>query len=164
MEIIKLDAHKIHDFQGFLKDNKNDAGLVMLALHQAQELFGFIPVEIQKLISSASGYSVGRIAGVISFYSHFYTKPRGKYIVNVCTGTACYVKGAQQILDDILSSMNVKMNETSHDGLLTISSTRCVGACALAPIVTINGEVHGRLKISQGSQIVKDLTSKGKKN
>lgn len=117
----------------------------MPVLHEAQKIFGCLSLEVQKYVSQAMDVPVSDIYGVATFYSQFTLKPKGKYKVGVCMGTACYVKGSQAILDELLKEMDLKVGETSDDGLFTLDATRCLGACGLAPIIMINDDVYGRL-------------------
>src|SRR5690554_1815064 len=118
----------------------------MPVLHSAQEIFGCLSLDVQKYISKEMDIPVSDIYGVATFYSQFTLKPKGKYRVGVCMGTACYVKGSQAILDELKKVLDLKEGETSEDGLFTLDATRCLGACGLAPIMMINDDVYGRLK------------------
>lgn len=118
-------------------------GPVKLMLHDVQSELGYIPFKAMEKIADASSTSVAEVYGVVTFYSQFTTQPKGKHVINICLGTACYVKGAQQILDQMLELTGAPINGTSDDGLFSIDATRCVGACGLAPVVIIDGEVYG---------------------
>ena len=123
--------------------NKQKPGPLMPTLHAAQEIFGCIPLEIQKIISKELDISVSTINGVVTFYSRFSTEPKGKHIVGVCLGTACYVRGSQEIIDAVSKELNIGVGETTSDGNFTLEATRCLGACGLAPVFTIDEEVYG---------------------
>ena len=114
-------------------------------LQQAQEIYGYLPLEVQKIIARETGASVEEIFGIVTFYSQFKLNPNGEYAIAVCLGTACYVKGAQDLLDAIEAEIGVKAGDTSPDGKYSVEATRCIGACGLAPVLTVNGEVYGRL-------------------
>jgi NADH-quinone oxidoreductase E subunit len=114
-------------------------------MHEAQEIFGYLPIEVQNYIAEALEISITDVYGVATFYSQFSLKPKGKYNISVCMGTACYVKGAQKILDRLKKELNIEVGETTEDGKFTITATRCLGACGLAPVMTINDDVYGRL-------------------
>jgi NADH:ubiquinone oxidoreductase subunit E len=115
-------------------------------LRQAQEIFGYLPMEVQEFISQEMNLPVSKIYGVVTFYNFFTMKPRGKYMVNVCLGTACYVKGAARIVTILEEILGIKMGETTPDKLFTLSAVRCVGACSLAPVFVIGEDTFGRLE------------------
>ena len=125
--------------------HKDIKGSMMPILQQAQEIYGYLPIEVQKIIARETGASVEEIFGIVTFYSQFKLNPNGKYAIAVCLGTACYVKGAQELLDAIEAEIGVKAGDTSPDGKYSVEATRCIGACGLAPVLTVNGEVYGRL-------------------
>ena len=125
--------------------HKDIKGSMMPILQQAQEIYGYLPLEVQKIIARETGVSVEEIFGIVTFYSQFKLNPNGKYAIAVCLGTACYVKGAQELLDAIEAEIGVKAGDTSPDGKYSVEATRCIGACGLAPVLTVNGEVYGRL-------------------
>jgi NADH-quinone oxidoreductase E subunit len=114
-------------------------------MHEAQEIFGYLPIEVQNYIAEALKIPITDVYGVATFYSQFSLKPKGKYNISVCMGTACYVKGAQKILDRLKEELNVEVGETTEDGKFTITATRCLGACGLAPVIMVNDDVYGRL-------------------
>lgn len=114
-------------------------------LRQAQEIFGFLPIEVQQFVAEELKLPVSKVFGVVTFYNFFSMKPRGKHIINVCTGTACYVKGAPRLVSMFEEELGVKLGETTKDGLFTLSSVRCVGACSLAPVFVIGEETYGRI-------------------
>lgn len=120
-----------------------EKGSVIVMLHKVQDELGYIPYEAMLEISKATGVSVAEIYGVVNFYAQFTTQPKGKHIINVCLGTACYVKGAQSIIDTAVELTGSAVNSTSSDGLFSVDATRCVGACGLAPVVIIDGQVFG---------------------
>jgi NADP-reducing hydrogenase subunit HndA len=118
---------------------------LMSTLQKAQGIYGYLPLHVQKKVAFSLNVSVAEVYGVISFYSFFSLKPKGETVVNVCLGTACYVKGAQPILEKIESSIGIKSGEVTKDGKFSISACRCVGACGLAPVIMVNEDVYGRL-------------------
>lgn len=120
---------------------------LMMILSDIQKEYGYIPLEVQEIVSARTGVSVAEIYGVVTFYSFFSLQPKGKYVIGVCLGTACYVKGAQQILDKFSEIIGIKPGETSADGLFTLDALRCIGACGIAPAVTINGKVYPKLTV-----------------
>ena len=127
---------------------------LMMILSDVQKEYGYIPLEVQELISKKTGISVAEIYGVVTFYSFFSLTPKGKYVIGVCMGTACYVKGAGQILDKFAEILSIKPGETSADGLFTLDALRCIGACGIAPAVTINGKVYPKLTVDAVPKIV----------
>lgn len=118
-------------------------GALMPILHDAQEIFGCVPIEIQKIIHEETGFPISKINGVVTFYSHFSIEPKGKHIIAVCMGTACYVRGAQNVLDAFEEALGIKAGQTTEDGMFTLEATRCIGACGLAPVFSIDGKVYG---------------------
>lgn len=120
-------------------------GALMPVLQQAQEIYGYLPVEVQKIISSELGIPLKEVYGVVTFYAQFSLNPKGKYRVSVCMGTACYVRGASEILDRVEKKLSLKPDGITPDGKFSLDATRCIGACGLAPVMTINDEVFGRL-------------------
>ena len=124
---------------------RGKAGALIPVLHQAQEVFGFLPRDVQVLVAKGLDVPLSEVDGVITFYSLFTSEPQGKYKVGVCMGTACYVKGAADVLEELKKQLAVDVNKTSLDGLFTLEVTRCVGACGLAPVVSVGDDVYGRL-------------------
>ena len=123
----------------------NNPGELINILHKTQESFGYLPEEVQQVVAECLGIPVGRVYGVVSFYSFFTMKPKGKYAISVCLGTACYVKGAEKILDALKSELKISEGGVTEDGKFSLDVLRCVGACGLAPVMTINGKTYGRL-------------------
>ncbi len=132
----------------------NEKTPLMMILSDIQKEYGYIPLEVQELVSERTGISVAEIYGVVTFYSFFSLQPKGKYVIGVCMGTACYVKGAQQVLDKFSELIGIKPGETSKDGLFTLDALRCIGACGIAPAVTINGKVYPKLSVNAIPAIV----------
>ena len=134
----------------------NEKTPLMMILSDIQKEYGYIPLEVQELVSERTGISVAEIYGVVTFYSFFSLTPKGKYVIGVCLGTACYVKGAQQIVDKFSEIIGIKAGETSADGLFTLDALRCIGACGIAPAVTINGKVYPKLTVDAVPKIVEE--------
>ena len=130
-------------------------GALMPILQEAQEIYGYLPVEVMKIIAKETETPLEEIFGVASFYSQFSLNPKGEVAIAVCLGTACYVKGSGEILDKIVEILGVSSGETSADGRYSVDATRCIGACGLAPVLTINGEVYGRLVVADVPDILK---------
>ncbi len=139
---------------------KQDKDNLIQILNDVQEHYGYIPVLAQKAISEYLNIPMAEIYGVITFYSRFTLKPKGKYHIAVCLGTACYVKGSQKIMDRLEERLGIKTGETSKDGKFSIEATRCVGACGLAPVFTVNGEVYGKATVQKLDQILDELQEK----
>ena len=129
---------------------------LMMILSDIQNEYGYIPLEVQEIVSEETGIPVAEIYVVITFYSFFSLEPKGKYVVGVCLGTACYVKGAQQIIDRFCEILGIKPGQTTEDGLFTIDALRCIGACGIAPAVTINGKVYSKMTIDKVAEIIDD--------
>lgn len=127
---------------------------LMMILSDIQKEYGYIPLEVQEIVSAETGVSVAEIYGVVTFYSFFSLQPKGKYIIGCCLGTACYVKGAQQVIDKFSELLGIGVGETTEDGLFTIDALRCIGACALAPAVTINGKIYPRVTVKDVDKII----------
>ena len=123
--------------------HKDERGPMKLMLHDIQDELGYIPFEAMEKIAEALNVPVSKVYGVVTFYSQFTTEPKGKHIISVCLGTACYVNGAQTILDLLCEMTECEVNSKSEDGLFSIDATRCVGACGLAPVVSVDGTVFG---------------------
>ena len=128
---------------------RNIDGPLMPVLQGAQEIYGYLPIEVQKIISEELDISLEHIYGVVTFYAQFSLAPKGEYQIAVCLGTACYVKGSGEILDKIKEIIGVDVGECSPDGKFSLDATRCIGACGLAPFITIHDEVFGRLTVGE---------------
>ncbi len=129
-------------------------------LNEIQEQYGYISQEAQKELSEYLGIPMAEIYGVITFYSRFSLKPKGKYNISVCLGTACFVKGSQKIMDRLQERLKIGQGETTPDGKFSIEETRCVGACGLAPVFTVNGEVYGKATVQKLDQVLDELMKK----
>ena len=128
-----------------IETNKGQKGAVMMTLQSAQDIFGHVPKDVQIRIAEGLGVPLSEVYGVATFYSQFALDPRGQYIIGVCLGTACYVKGSKDVLDKVVETLATPVGKTTADGLFTIKDTRCLGACGLAPVMMINDDVYGRL-------------------
>ena len=146
---------KMEKLEHILEEHKNQQGALMPVLHETQELFGYLPEDAQKRISEVLNISLAEIYGVATFYSRFTLKPRGKYTIGVCLGTACYVKNAQGVLDKLKDELKVTSGETTADGKFTLEATRCLGCCGLAPVIMINDDVYGKLEPKDIPDILK---------
>ena len=135
---------------------KDEPTSTMMILEDIQKENGYIPLEVQELVSELTGVPVSEIYGVVTFYSFFSMTPKGKYVIGVCLGTACYVKGSQLVLDKFGELLHIKPGETTEDGLFTLDVLRCIGACAVAPAVSINGKVYPQVKVDNVAKIIND--------
>ncbi|MDD3127000.1 MAG: NAD(P)H-dependent oxidoreductase subunit E [Candidatus Izemoplasmatales bacterium] len=151
---INITEEKIARLFEVMEKNKRKPGPLMPTLHEAQKIFGCIPIEVQKIIAKELNESVAKINGVVTFYGNFSIEPKGETIINVCLGTACYVRGSQSVLDAFADELHLKPGETSEDGKFTLQSTRCIGACGLAPIFTVNEAVYGNSSVSKVKEIL----------
>ncbi len=131
--------------QEIIEKYKDTRGALIPVLHEAQEVYGYLPIEIQKKISEELNIPLSEIYGVVTFYTQFSLNPKGKYKISVCMGTACYVKGSGQILDKFKEKLGLEVGECSDDGMFSLDACRCIGACGLAPVITVNDDVYGRL-------------------
>ena len=132
----------------------NDAGELINVLHKTQEAFGYLPEEVQREIAKHLNISVAKVYGVVTFYSFFTMTPKGRYPISVCMGTACYVRGAEKVVDTLMRELDVKVGGVTADGKFSLDCLRCVGACGLAPVVTIGEKVYGRVEASKVKEIL----------
>ncbi len=139
---------------------KNEPSPLMLILSDVQKEYGYIPLEVQEIISAKTGIPVSDIYGVVTFYNFFSLEPKGKYVIGVCIGTACYVKGGQNILDKFGEALKIKPGQTTEDGLFSLDDLRCLGACGIAPAVSINGKVYPKVTLAQVPQIIQEYREK----
>ena len=137
---------RFEELSKYIKSLGETTGIAMSVLQQAQHLFGYLPLEVLKFISKEIHVPVAELYGVATFYSQFNLTPKGKHQIGVCLGTACYVRGAQKVLDKLREQLKVEVGGTTADGRFTLDATRCLGCCGLAPIMMIDGEVYGKLE------------------
>ena len=147
---------KIEEICGRYKDENTP---LMMILSDIQNEYGYIPLEVQEIVSRETGISVAEIYGVVTFYSFFSLTPKGKFVIGCCLGTACYVKGAQQVIDKFSEELGIQPGETTDDGMFTLDALRCIGACGIAPAVTINGTVYPKMSVSQVPEVIKKYQS-----
>lgn len=145
---------KLEKLNSILKEFKGQPGALIPVLHQAQQVYGYLPEEVQYHISQGLGVPLADVYGVVTFYALFTMTPRADYNVAVCMGTACYVKGAGELVQKIHDELGIKIGEISEERKYGLEATRCIGACGMAPVLTINEEVHGRLNSDQLGQIL----------
>lgn len=131
--------------QEVIEAHKGTPGALMPVMQQAQDIYGYLPVEVQTAIAEGLGCSLEQVYGVSTFYAWFNLEPKGKHLIRVCMGTACYVKGSQAVLDELAKQLKIEPGHTTPDGKFTLEATRCLGCCGLAPVITIDDQVYGRL-------------------
>lgn len=139
-------------------------GALIPVLHEVQDTYGYLPEDVLHLVSDELGIPMTDIYGVASFYSFFSLEPKGEHIIRVCMGTACYIKGAQSLIDRIGTDLGIKPGETTKDGKFTLEATRCLGACGLAPVMTIDDDVHGRLMQGDIPKVLKKYSEPAKED
>ncbi|MBE7034637.1 MAG: NAD(P)H-dependent oxidoreductase subunit E [Ruminococcaceae bacterium] len=142
-----------------INKHKGTDGALIPVLHEAQEIYGYLPVEVQAIISKNLGVTMAEIYGVVTFYTQFTTQPKGEYKIGVCLGTACYVKGSGDILNKIKEKLGISEGECTADGKFSIDATRCIGACGLAPVLTVNDEVYGKITVDDVESILAKYTA-----
>jgi len=136
----------------------NDAGELINILHETQNLLGYLPEDVQRIVAEKLEIPVSRVYGVVTFYAFFTEKPKGKYPISVCLGTACYVRGSEKLLDEFKRILGIEVGETTPDGKFSLDCLRCVGACGLAPVVMIGEKVYGRLQATEVRKILDELS------
>ena len=137
------------ELKEFIREEKNEKGCLMPIIQKAQGIYGYLPYEVQKMISDELSIPLEKVYGIATFYSQFNLYPKGKYQISVCLGTACYVKGSAEILKKLEQILGISEGECTPDGKFSLDACRCLGACGLAPVMTINGEVYGRLTVDK---------------
>lgn len=151
---------ELENYISTLEDKKSS---LIIILHKAQEIFGYIPEEVQEFVAEKIEVPVSKVYGVVSFYNFFSMEPKGKYPISVCTGTACYVRGAEKILEALQKELGLKLGGVTKDGLFSLDSLRCIGACGLAPVMLVGKDVHGKVKPEDVKKIIakyKELEAK----
>jgi NADH:ubiquinone oxidoreductase subunit E len=139
----RLNPAALKKIDEIVKKHVKEPGPTIVMLHEVQNELGYVPFEAMEKIAEATGQSAADVYGVVMFYAQFTTQPKGKHVVNICLGTACYVKGSQKIIDAVQDLIKAPVNGTSEDGLFSLDATRCLGACGLAPVTVIDGTVIG---------------------
>jgi NADP-reducing hydrogenase subunit HndA len=153
VELKKEDVAKLKEI---CKSFNNQPGELINVLHKSQEHFGYLPAEVQEVISQELNVPVAKVYGVVTFYSFFTMIPKGQHPISICTGTACYVRGAEKVVDEFKRKLNINVGETTPDGKFSISCLRCVGACGLAPVVLVGEKVYGRVAPDEVEKILKE--------
>lgn len=153
-------AHLYEELDKYIDSFPDKRGILIAVLHRAQELFGYLSRELQEHVAKKLEIAASRVYGVVTFYSFLKTEPRGQYCINVCLGTACFVRGSEDILHEFEKDLGIKSGETSSDGQFSLDAIRCVGACGLAPVVMVNDQVYGRVKVEDVKDIVEEHMAK----
>lgn len=154
MATIKLEENKLEELKNVCKSFNNEKGELINVLHKAQGIFGYLPAEVQEIVAKELHVSTAHVYGVVSFYSFFSMLPKGEHPVSICLGTACYVRGAEKVIDEFKLLLNVNVGETTPDGKFSLACLRCVGACGLAPVVLVGDKVYGRVAPAGVKQIL----------
>ena len=137
-----------------IERHKGQDGAVIPVLHEAQEIYGYLPIEVQEMIAEGLDVPLAEIYGIVTFYAQFSLSPKGEYNISVCLGTACYVKGSGDIFDKFSEKLGIGADECTEDGKFSLTACRCIGACGLAPVLTVNEEVYGRLTVDDVDDIL----------
>mgnify|MGYP002640123004 CR=1 FL=1 len=156
LDMSELDKDLLKELDMYIEDTVDPVGSLINVLHKAQHLFGYLPFNLQLYISRKVGVDAAKVNGVVSFYSYFTEKKTGKNVISLCMGTACYVKGAEKVLHKILKELDCGKNEVTKDELFTVRDVRCIGACGLAPILTVGEKVYGHVKVDMVEDILKE--------
>jgi len=146
---------KLNQVKDMLKKYEGQRGALLQALQEAQGIMGYLPIEVQKMVAETLNVTLSEVYSTITFYSFFNLKPRGKYQIRVCLGTACYVRGAEKVLDRLKTELGIEVGDTTDDTKFSLDACRCIGACGLAPAIIINDEVYGRLTPDKVPEILK---------
>lgn len=160
--ILDANPEKRRELEDYLEslpltdDSDRNRGFLIQALHKAQEIYGYLPESVQLFVGNALRLHLSEVYGVISFYSYFTTTPVGRFRINVCTGTACFVKGAERVLDEFKRHLAIEEGETTPNGKFSLGGLRCVGACSLAPVVMVNDRVYGNVTQKMVLDIIDD--------
>ena len=147
-------AEQEQKLQAVIDAHKKDPSQLMMVMQEAQEIYGYLPLEVQQMISEGMQIPLEKVYGVATFYAQFSLSPKGEYNVSVCLGTACYVKGAGDILDRLVNRLGIGVDECTEDGKFSLTACRCIGACGLAPVLTVNSDVYGRLTVDDVDTIL----------
>ena len=137
-----------------IAEHQDQRGALMPVLQKAQDIYGYLPIEVQEIIADQMGISLSEVYGVVTFYGQFTLNPKGQYKISVCLGTACYVKGSGDILQRLKERLGIEAGEITADGKFSLEATRCIGACGLAPVLTVNDDVYGRLVVDDVDKIL----------
>ncbi|HER24193.1 MAG TPA: NAD(P)H-dependent oxidoreductase subunit E [Candidatus Atribacteria bacterium] len=148
------DLQKYEQLKEFINQNKDKKGYLIPILHAAQAIFGYLPAEVQNFVAKETNTPVSVVTGVVTFYSYFKIFPTGRHTITICLGTACYVRGAKKIVEEIEKKLGIKIGETTEDRRFSLGVQRCLGACGLAPVIMIDKDVHGRISAKKLNKIL----------
>ena len=154
---MKLACNVVEQVEAICDKHGNHPGELINILHEAQGMYGYLPESMQRVIARKLNIPASKVYGVVTFYSFFTMTPKGKHPISVCLGTACYVRGSEKLLDEIKRTLNIEVGETTPDGKFSLDCLRCVGACGLAPVVTIGEQVYGRLQPQDIKKILEEV-------
>ncbi len=157
---IVLKEKQVQQIKDICKQFNNESGELINVLHKTQSLFGYLPSEVQVVIAQELNMSLAKVFGVVTFYSYFTMTPRGEHPIDVCMGTACYVRGAEKVLEEFKRQLKIEVGETTLDGKFSINSLRCVGACGLAPVVIVGDKTYGAVTSADVKNILKEYENK----
>ncbi len=157
---VKIKEQDLKKIQEICKEHNNEPGELINVLQQVQEHFGYLPAELQEAVANELNISIAKVYGVVTFYSLFTMIPQGKYPISICTGTACYVRGADNVLQEFKRQLGIEVGETSEDGEFSLNCLRCVGACGLAPVVLVGDKTYGRVAPDGVKEIVEEYKNK----
>ena len=155
---IELRQDQIDKIHAICDSFGNEAGELINVLHKSQETFGYLPAEVQEVIAEKMEISAAKVYGVVTFYSFFTMIPKGKHPISICTGTACYVRGAETVLNEFKKQLGIEVGETDMNGMFSLSCLRCVGACGLAPVVQVGDKTFGRVAPDDVKDIIAEYT------
>lgn len=153
---IELKEHQIQKIKDICQKFGNKPGELINVLHGCQSEFGYLPAEVQEVVAEGLNIAVAKVYGVVTFYSFFTMTPKGEHPISICTGTACYVRGAENVLEEFKKELGIQVGETTADGKFSISCLRCVGACGLAPVVNVGEKTYGRIAPEDVKNILKE--------
>ena len=152
----QITEEKYGELEAYINNLSEKKGSLIEVLHKAQGIFGYLPQEVQLFVGEKLDIPASKVYGVVTFYSYFTTEPRGEFVINVCMGTACFVRGSGAVLNEFQKVLGIKTGETTADGKYTIEVLRCVGACGLAPVVTVNDRVYGHISPADVKRIISE--------
>ena len=149
-----LYRNKLNELDAYFESFEDKPSHLIMILHRAQGLFGYLPKELQIYVAEKTGVPAAKVYGVVTFYSFFTMKPKGRHTISVCMGTACFVKGGERILDVVKDELGVEVGQMTEDGMFTLEQVHCLGACSLAPVISIDGKVYGHVTRDKVKEII----------